>query len=116
MNKLNKALLKRIESIDISELPRIYCYLNRWEFPDELIDLKPNNWELYPILNKHEIISDGIDYIKNNVNEKELSREWNKDRMTPDEFEEWWNNKEPLSDLAKELLNYFYKIEIANNN
>lgn len=111
-------MINFLKSLDDSELAVIWCYLNRWEYPPILEKFKPRNWDLMPTQIKYEIESYrlAIDYIKNRVSEKELLREWNKDRMKGIDFDIWWENKEPLSDLAKELLKEMYMLENSNLN
>lgn len=109
-------MIDKIKSLNAEILPRIYCQINSWEFPDELIEFKPLNWELLPMQLKKPILQPAYDYLCAVVPEKERSREWNKDRMTNEEFEHFWANRKPLSEGAIELLKAFGRAANANLN
>lgn len=108
-------MVEKLSTYDVSCYPRMWCQLNGWEFPDELIEFKPTNWELLPILEKDKIISPATKYIKDRISEKELLREWNKDRMTDQEFEEFWANRKPLSKEAIQLLKEIFIAQTKQN-
>lgn len=77
---------------------RVWCALNRFEWPVELEQFKPAGWDamshserlktpvgvaLWRAANEHTTM-------------KECLREWNRDRMTDAEFEDWWVRKPHL--------------------
>jgi hypothetical protein len=109
-------MIEYLEKLDNKTLAEFWCYFNRWEYPRELDRFKPNNWDLLPTQIKYKINKPIINYIKNRVSEKELLREWNKERMVGIDFDIWWENKEPISDFAKTLLKEMYKLENSNLN
>ena len=68
-------MIEYLKQLDNKKLAEIWCYFNYWEFPEELIRFKPNNWELLPIEIKYKLNRQAIDYINSIVSEKELLRE-----------------------------------------
>jgi|GEM_PF-5013013 len=109
-------MIEHLKKLDNKKLAEFWCYFNIWEYPPELDNFKPNNWDLLPTQIKYKINKLIINYIKSRVSEKELLREWNKDRYRGIEFDIWWENKEPMSDLAHKLLKEMYKLENSNLN
>ena len=109
-------MIEYLKKLDNNKLAEFWCYFNVWKYPPELDNFKPNNWDLLPTQIKYKINKSIINYIKSRVPEKELLREWNKERLKGIEFDIWWENKEPLSDLAKKLLKEMYKLENSNLN
>jgi len=107
--------LKFLENLNNDTLCDIYCHLNKWKFPDYIKEYKPKNWELLPNKMKSEIIKPYMDYIESKVSEKELSRKHNND-MSDTEFEEYWNNRKPLSNTEKVILKILQNIEKSNLN
>lgn len=60
-----------------------WCQLNRFDWPDGLPD---------PIVGRKSSRRRGqiMKKIMNTIGHKACLREWNKDSMTPEEFEEWY--------------------------
>ena len=110
-------ITEKIKELDISLYPKIWCSLNSFEFPEELKEYKPVNWDLMLPINKCGFLDEPMDWIETVVSEKELLREWNKDRYPGIEFDIWWENREkkPLSDEAVKILKYLYNIENKTN-
>lgn len=107
-------LIEHLTKINNKKIAEFWCNFNVWKYPPELERFKPKNWDLLPKQMKFQILKPINDYIYSRLSEKELLREWNKDRMKGVEFNIWWENRKPLSDLAKTILNDVYKLE--NNN
>jgi len=109
-------MIEYLEKLDNKTLAEFWCYFNKWEYPPELGSFKPDNWDLLPIQTKHKINKPIINYINSRVSEKELLREWNKDRMKGIDFDVWWENRSPISDLDKVILKEIYKLTNSNLN
>lgn len=109
-------MLNHLKQYDNKKLAEFWCYFNVYKYPPELDQFKPINWDLLPIQIKHSINKLFIDYITNRVSEKELLREWNKERMNDIEFDIWWENRKPISDWDKKFLEEIYKIVNSNLN
>lgn len=78
--------LQRLSEMTVPELAEIWSILNRHEWPHDglPIDVMASiDYEGY----RHTIMQ----MISNEIGMKECLRAWNKDRMTPQEFESWWN-------------------------
>lgn len=97
-------MIEYLEKLDNKTLAEFWCYFNKWEYPPELDSFKPYNWDLLPIQIKYEINEPIVSYINSRVSLKELLREWNKDRLKGDDFDVWWENRKPKSDLDKTIL------------
>ena len=109
-------MIKYLKQLDNKKLAEMWCCFNHWEYPEELIRFKPNNWELLPMEIKHKLNKPVIDYINSRVSEKELLREANKERHPGIDFDIWWEKREPLDDLSKKILKELYKLETSNLN
>jgi len=90
--------ITELDKIPKSEWPEIYCSLNRWIIPNQLIHLRPNWW---PYILHYDNFSDVktfidplMEHIKNHIPDKVLSREWNKDTMSDEQHERWYNLSE----------------------
>ena len=91
--KSSIGLLETIKTLDKELLPSIWCSFNCWNFPSdvkEINDLKPFYWESLTQEEKFKVLDPISKYIESVIEPKEISREWNKERMTHKEFEEWW--------------------------
>lgn len=109
-------MIEYLEKLDNKKLAEFWCYFNKWQYPPELDRFKPNNWNLLPTQIKQQINTPIMDYINSRVSKKELLREWNKERMPGIEFDIWWENRKPMSDLGRALLEAIYKLENSNLN
>jgi hypothetical protein len=78
--------------LDIRSRARVWCALNRFEWPRELANHKPDQWEIIPESERMKT-ADGARLWKaanEHTTHKECLREWNRDRMDDAQFEEWW--------------------------
>ncbi len=73
---------------DLSQFPpeqlaKFWCQLNSFEWPVELLDAadRAKTWDL-------------MCRISAAIGDKACNREWNRDRMTDEEHERWWANRE----------------------
>jgi len=92
-SKSSIGLLETIKTLDKKLLPSIWCSFNSWEFPSdvkEVSDLKPLYWKTWTQEEKFQFLKPISKYIESVIEPKEISREWNKERMTHKQFEEWW--------------------------
>ncbi len=88
-------LLEVVKTLDKKLLPAVWCSFNSWKFPtdiEELSYLRPIMWEKMKRNEQMKILSPPQKYIESVIEPKEISREWNKERMTHKQFEEWWEN------------------------
>jgi hypothetical protein len=107
-------VIEKLKTIDVKLYPEIWCKFNKWEYPEELIEFKPDNFELLPMALKHKFIDEPMNYISSIISEKELLRCWNKDNLKGVEFDIWYENKKPLSALPeniKKILKALYDQE-----
>ncbi len=86
-------LLDTVKTLDKKLLPAIWCSFNSWEFPShikEISDLKPLLWDKFDRDEKQRVTTPISRYIESVIEPKEISREWNKDRVSHEQFESWW--------------------------
>lgn len=86
-------LTKHLTKFDDKELAEIWCHFNSWDFSPLLEEYKPHNWHVLPREEKMKYVSPICSFINDKVPLKELLREWNKNRMTDSEFDEWWDGE-----------------------
>ena len=87
----SNAYIKELEKIDKIHWARIYCELNCWKMPKELIQLKPKWWKNDNVdKRKSDIIRPINNHIVLILGKRWVSREWNKERMTEEEHNRWW--------------------------
>ena len=80
---LSRYAMYRVVSLaDNEKLASWWCAINIFEWPEELAQFKD---KVEPI----EIMS----FISLTVGYKACLREWNKERMNDEKFEQWWKNK-----------------------
>lgn len=83
--------LQELKKVDKMKWASIHCALNRWEFPEELIQLKPDWWiDNKADKRKPEIITPINNHIELTLGRRWISREWNKELMTEEEHNKWW--------------------------
>lgn len=92
--------ISELFKVDKSLWPKIWCTLNCWEFPEELIHVKPDWWDTVvgrdAVDKKMAVNRIIMDYIADQVGMKACNRYWNKDRMTDEEHEEFWRKNRYL--------------------
>lgn len=74
---------------------RVWCALNRFEWPKELEPLKPEGWDMMQPIERMNS-PEGVALWRaanEHTTHKECLREWNRERMTDVEFELWWASK-----------------------
>jgi hypothetical protein len=86
---------ERVECMTEQQRAAAWCQMNSWDWPSALATLKPTEWDSLGERERMEIPI--VKEIWNKLNKlplKVLLKEWNKDRMSPAEFEEWWENRQ----------------------
>jgi hypothetical protein len=78
-----------IRNIPKDRLAEVWCSLNRAE-RHELVSDWPANWSDMDRTAKHGFVWPVMEQIMHAIGYKECIREWNKDSMTPEEFESWY--------------------------
>lgn len=84
-----------LKSIPISDWAQIWCELNSWKMPEQLHAIKPYWWKDMDLKNTEKMspfIRPIREYIEGTIGKKTISRQWNKDRMTDEQFEFFWDN------------------------
>lgn len=82
---IEKEDLMALEGINYVRLADMWCELNRWQWPEEI----PNPLTTEPVTASQR----GwriMQYIEQLVGEELVSRRWNKDNMTEEEFYDFW--------------------------
>ena len=74
----------------VQEKASVWCDLNSSTFPEKLSHLKTVYDGLPNHTSKHEYVWSFMSRICDQIGMKECLREWNKNRMTNEEFETWW--------------------------
>lgn len=75
----------------VEQRAQIWCDLNRYEWPGEFDNVKPDGWETLSRYDKNQMpifIALWNELVKITP-DKDCRRAWNKD-MTDDEFERFW--------------------------
>jgi len=76
--------MELLQQTDHATLARWWCVLNGWGWPKELPGRESPDVPGHP--RRNEIMRE----IAGIIGMKECLREWNKDTMTPERFEDWW--------------------------
>jgi len=93
-----KTNISELKKIPIDKWAKIWCELTHWKMPSELTHIKPSYWVDNP--------SSELEYrtnmvfstvlmmeIKDVIGLKSCLRQHNIDRMTDEEFEEFWDDR-----------------------
>jgi hypothetical protein len=81
-----------LEKQDNPTLAKWWCQLNSWDWPDGLPDKENDTGGKWSPENRRGKI---MGWITDLVGMKACNREWNIDRMTDEEHEEFWRNEFP---------------------
>lgn len=79
--------IKILETQSVETLASWWSMLNRFEWPDELPNPEPAEYV------KNGRRSQLMSWINMKIGRKECLRDWNKDNMSNEEFEQWWNSE-----------------------
>lgn len=102
-------LIDYLKKVDNKTLAQYWCSFNSWEFPVQLKEFQPKGWKSFSMDVMHQYLKPVSKYIRNRVPEKELLREWNKNRMNDKQFEAWWETKAQLNEDSVILLKVLAK-------
>lgn len=102
-------LLKHLKSLDNNTLARYWCSFNNWNFPYQLKKFEPKGWDTFPVDVMYQYLKPVSQYIQNTVPEKQLFREWNRFKMSDEDFELWWKNRKQTTQKEKEILKKLHK-------
>lgn len=93
---LTEADLQALNTQDTESLANGWCELNNWRWPAWLPDPEEPNFEANDDRRGH-----AMDWILENIGFKECLRAWNRERMTPEEFEAFWNRGKSRKTVAE---------------
>lgn len=96
LTEVNLKIQKRVEQIPEKDWAELWCLFNKTGFPEILNDVKPEWYGNVKIAGKDHMFKINITimkFIENKIGIKECLRFWNKDKMTNDEFENWWTHE-----------------------
>lgn len=95
--------IEELEKIPVSEWAKIWCSLNSWKIPELLSHIKPDWWDDEPSKEKGEkmylFVMPLMKRITFVIGDKATSREWNRDMMTDEEHDFFYNN--PYEEFVK---------------
>ena len=87
-----------VRSADNAAKARIWCALNKHEWPKELDSVKPSNWSELPHAEKQRISWELMCEAEDAIGIKECLREWNRETIPGEQFDAWWSNgRRPLA-------------------
>lgn len=78
-----------LEGIPPAQYAAIWCALNKGELPAAVV-VRPANWESMLPMAQHQFAWPIMAEIMHAIGLKACLREWNRARMTDQEFEAWW--------------------------
>jgi len=90
-----------LEQQNMHTLAKWWCEFNSWGWPsaipnpetqDERMSFYENNYKLGE--NKRSRASQIMEWIDNRIGHRVISQEWNKERMSPEEFNDFWLRRE----------------------
>lgn len=96
---MTETILQVLNNIPTSEWAKMWCSFNRWEFPETLNHIKPDWWDTEHGHNtemgnrKFDFLRPIMEHIEKVIGQKACNREWNRDRMTDEQHEEFWKAK-----------------------
>lgn len=96
-------MLGVVRSADDATKARIWCALNRHEWPGELADLKPASFDDMTGDARHMLVWKLMCEASDAIGIGECLREWNRDTLPGEQFDAWWNNgcRAPTTPNAK---------------
>lgn len=88
--------VKELRKIPKTEWAKLWCKLNSWKIPDGIT--KPGWWDnAFPSERRQNMRMDFLrplmKEIVDTIGEKACNREWNIDRMTDEEHEQFWKDR-----------------------
>ena len=89
-------LLEAIKSASPESKEKIWCALNKSKWPVEMEKLKPENFETLGDPDRHNLIWRLMSEVSDAIGMKECLREWNRDDLPGDQFDEWWNKSKHM--------------------
>lgn len=99
--KLTNEEIKFLEKQDAHTLAKWWCELNNWKWPKaipnpETMDERMAFWRNGENYNsgKRTRAMQIMTWIDNQIGHRACLQEWNKDRMTPKQFDEFWEESE----------------------
>jgi len=88
------SIIDEIFKVPVDMWAKMWCDFNTWNFPEEIIHVKPIWWldnnDALLLEKKSMFISMPMITIESRVGHKACLRQWNIDRMSDEEFEEFW--------------------------
>jgi hypothetical protein len=100
-------MLDILDKLDNDTLCDVWCKLNKWEYPDFLKELEPQNWKELEMNEKSNIISPYMRHIETITTLKERSKRWNmyhiQPQKTEQEFEHFWKNRPSYNNNLKRI-------------
>lgn len=94
---LQKGDLLLLNGNDDATLAKWWCLLNRWEWPSEVPDPEAKD---APEPQRRGALMRGVE---SRIGTKACLREWNRERMSDEEFEEFWRTNRVPESVAERL-------------
>lgn len=94
LHGVSYSVIDELHKIPVENWARMWCDMNSWNIPIELNHIKPYYWEDEGSQEKTDkmihFLSPIMNEIYRKIGHKACLRQWNKDRMTDEEFEVFW--------------------------
>ena len=98
---VDKEIRERIRALPEIRLIKMWCELNTRKWPDEFADIKPDGYPAETTERHAQTLGwCMMEEIRFTIADKAISRYWNRERMTTEQFERWYpaQNWESLKD------------------
>lgn len=92
---------QRLGDLPRDQYAKAWCALNQGDWYEGLP--KPSNLAEMNDQERHEVVWPIMSEIMSAIGLKECLREWNRERMTPEEFEEFWSSNRVPTSVAGRL-------------
>lgn len=101
---INKFVTEEDITIMAAQTPKVqaqwWCMLNSWKWPAEIPnEFPPVPHEQYTPENRRSYL---MAWLESRIGHKACNREWNIDRMTDEEHENWWAGRGLPVELQKD--------------
>ena len=95
--KIINETTSELDKIPVEELAKLWCDFNKWKFPKIIEHVKPESWDSWVGRDREEkrgaVCFPVMAYIRDKIGFKACIREWNREMMTDEEFEEFYKSQ-----------------------